>query len=170
MHEPYYAVIIPLGGKAPVDPGFGQRPPVDPGYGRPGWSPADPGYGVPGGPRPGHDLPWAPGRPGHDLPGVPGHPDAGLPPFPGRPDTGLPWAPVRPDHGLPPAHGLPSNPIYVPDPGTKPIDPDAPVIWPPLPPSLQIPALILVWVVGVGYRWLHSAGVDNTLPATPEPK
>jgi hypothetical protein len=50
---------------------------------------------------------------------------------------------------------LPTHPIYTPDPPTKPTDPNAPIVWPPLPPDVSMPGLILVWVVGVGYRWLH---------------
>jgi hypothetical protein len=29
--------------------------------------------------------------------------------------------------------------------------------------------LILVWVIGVGYRWIHAEVPDQSLPPVPEP-
>lgn len=157
----------------PVDPGFG-RPggggPVDPGFGggRPG--DVDPDYGMETHPHPGHGLPHPPVRPGHDLPpwGVTTWPPSpvdpswgvdGDPSRPVRPDNSLPpFIPLGPDHpdnALPPfaSHKPPTNP----PPGT---------IWPPLPPGApEGKAAIIVWIVGVGWRYMV---VD--IPPAPQPK
>jgi hypothetical protein len=133
---------------APPRPGQGPvwSGPVEPGWGvRP---PVDPGYGLGAGLRPDQGLPIY-GYPGHGLPSVPGHPDASPPTAPGHPDAGLPVTPGHPDAGLPPAPGHVWPPVNVP-PGT----------W------------ILVWVIGVGYRWISSGGARPSPPiaATPAPK
>ena len=67
----------------------------------------------------------------------------------GTPDQGLPGTPPSVDNALP----MP--------PAT---------IWPPLPPGSGIAgkALILVWVVGVGYRWVVVGGTD-IWPPPPQP-
>jgi hypothetical protein len=151
------------GGGGPVDPGYGvdapdqiwppdSLPPLPPGV----WPSPPVGVWPPTRPtRPSHPIVIYPGRPSHGLPGAPGHPDQGLPGSPGHPDQGLP--PVGfPDQGLPP--GVDNT---LPPPAT---------VWPPLPPGTGIAgmALILVWVVGVGYRWLLVKGHD-IWPPQPEP-
>jgi hypothetical protein len=97
-------------------------------------------------PHAGHRPPLPPVHPGQGLPGTP--PVPGQPP---APDQGLPEAPPEVDNTLP---GL---------------------IWPPLPPGTGIAgkAIILIWVVGVGYRWLVVQGPDvwpPALPPIPQPK
>lgn len=156
MSEPFFAMIVPLSG----------------------------------GPRPGHDLPGQPVYPSHGLPGAqpgidntlpsppPGYPSHGLPGAGGPVDPGYGrpgWSPVDPGYGHPGiGSGRPENPIVIPDPPpdgtTKPTPP--PEIYPPLPPNLSAPAVILVWVIGVGYRWIHSGGArpDQGLPPTAQPK
>lgn len=131
------------------------------------------GGGDPGA-RPGHDLPGGPPQyPSHGLPGYgPVDPGFGVGAPPTDPGYGRPGGGGRPDHGLPPSPGLPTHPIVLPDPPGQTKPPTG--IWPPLPPSLRIPGLILVWVIGVGYRWIHAGDEkpDNTLPPeeTAEPK
>ena len=144
--RPQFCLLVPLGegpvdpgfgrpgGGGPVDPGWGVTPPTDPGYGRPGWSPVDPGFGVGGGLHPSHGLPGG------------GHISTG-PIYPGgRPDNSLP---------TPPPEGSPPVEIWPPRPTT----------WPPItgggteisnPIVLPAPpegAVVLVWIVGVGYRY-----------------
>ncbi len=142
-HSPGHPANRPPGSwGGPVDPGWGQRPPVDPGYGRPGWSPVDPGWG--GG---------APVYPSHGLPGSPGHPSTGPIYGGGYPSQGLPGAPGHPSQGLPPGVEVWPQP---PEGTTKPIDPsegtspEHPIVVPP--PSEG--TVILVWVSGVGYRYV----------------
>jgi hypothetical protein len=167
----------------PVDPGFGG--------GRP--APGDPGYGIDIHPHPGHGLPGH-GHPDQGLPGY-GHPGHDLPGRPNRPDNSLPWAPVgkwppdetdpewgvgtpRPPHpgyipvdpahpgnALPPVHGHPAPPIAGAPPGT---------IWPPLPSGApEGKAALLVWLVGVGWRYMVVTippVAAQPLPPTPTPK
>jgi hypothetical protein len=139
---------------------------------RPGWGgggPVDPDYGIDEGGHPDQGLPPGyPGRPGH------------LPARPGRPvDPGYGWGGERPSHGLPrpgrpvdPGYGIeeggaghlpvwpvdPSHPIAPPIPGepNPPVDPPPGTIWPPLPPGSNVTgkALALVWIQGVGYRYV----------------
>lgn len=117
--------------------------------------------------------------PGMPLPEPPDNviwPPPSLPPLP--PDISLPpgiWPPAEP-----PTIGggpvIPDSPIVIPQPPDKPIPGPPAVIWPPLPPGTGIAgkALILVWVVGVGYRWLVVGGTDiwppPSSPDTPTPK
>jgi hypothetical protein len=44
-------------------------------------------------------------------------------------------------------------------------------VWPPIPPGSGIAGkcIILIWVVGVGYRWLVVQGPDVWPPVTPPP-
>ena len=161
----FFAVVTMVGDDAPaapghpwlpghlpgaIDPGFGVRPPVDPGYGRPGWSPVDPGYGRPGGPvDPGFGV-------GGGL-----HPDHGLPRPPAYPGGGPITPPMYPSgQPLPPG---------VPPPPTKPVEPGE--IWPPLDPGMPVPHLALVWLVGVGYRWVSLGPEVTPVPpgGTPSP-
>ena len=131
----------------------------------------DPGYGQgsPSG-RPDQDLPWGPGRPDNELPGGrPALPSQPLPPLPGIwPRPGEPNIPVV----LPPVGIAP--PIYIEPPPDKPLPPVG--IYPPLPPETGLPSgkcAILVWVVGVGYRWIVvEKGASPTPPiaGTPAPK
>ena len=105
MPQPFLAMVIPVGGGGPVDPGYG-RPawtPVDPGYGRPSWGLADPDYGVGAGLRPSHGLPSSPGHPAHPLP-----------------PAGQPGSPTHPIAPVPPAevdNTLPSPQVYIVVPG-----------------------------------------------------
>jgi hypothetical protein len=151
---------------APVFVWHGPGEPVDPGYGQ----------GSPGG-RPDQDLPWGPGRPDNELPGGrPALPAQPLPPLPGIwPPPGQPNIPVV----LPPL--MPTNPIYIEGAPSQPGQPSQPIalppgIYPPLPPDAGLPSgkvAILVWVVGVGYRWIVlERGAQPTPPIAPgaEPK
>ena len=123
-----------------------------------GFPPVDPGYGKPEGPPHIGGGPITP-------PALPGY----FPP-PGH---------ISPPIYLPPG-GIVSPPIWIPDPppniGGQPPVPGQPLPVPPLPPVGIYPPLppesgisgkvaILVWVVGVGYRW----AVVETKPV-PEPK
>jgi len=116
--------------------------------------PVDPGYGIPGG---------GGGRPDQGLPIVrsPGHPIV-LPPAP--PDA-------HPDHDLPPLAGLPSHPIYIPGTPEHPIVVPPGTVWPPLPPESGVAGRvwILIYVLGVGHRWLVVDG-PSVWPPTAEPK
>jgi len=149
MTRPFLAMVIPVGSDYPDQ-------------GLPG-APVYPSHGLPGGGQIDNTLPAPP--PGYPTPG-PVPPGGPVDPGYGRPGGG-----PHPGHGLPGVPGLPSNPIVLPDPphvSGQPVPPPPPTIWPPLPPSLQIPALILVWIVGVGYRWIHSGGQpDQGLPPAP---
>lgn len=174
------------GGGGPVDPGYGveapdqiwppsQLPPLPPGI----WPQPPVGTWPPTRPtRPSHPIviypphvgnrpPWSPGggHPDQGLPGMPGHPSQGLPPVPGvpgTPDNTLPGtgAPPEVDNTLPGTPPAPDNSLPMP-PAT---------IWPPLPPGTGVAgkALILIWVVGVGYRWLVVKGPE-VWPPVPEP-
>jgi len=169
--QPQVGYFIPLGGGHPDQGLPGSERPVDPGYGveapdrvwpppslppvPPGIWPDHPPVGVwpPQRPTiPSHPIVIHPGRPGHGLPPSPGHPDQGLPPSAGHPDQGLPPSDLHPDQGLPGTPPSVDNSLPVP-PAT---------VWPPLPPGTGIAgkALILIWVVGVGYRWLVVGGTD----------
>lgn len=149
-------------------------------------SPGEPDNSLPGG----GSLPpgWWTKPPGNEI-----WPPNGLPPLP--PIEGLPpgwWTkppgeglwpitppdwpivipipPEKPEPGLPPRPGHP-----LPEPPTVGGGPVLPVeIWPPLPPSAGIAGhcLVLVWMVGVGYRWLvmDKAQVTPPIAETPEPK
>jgi hypothetical protein len=113
-------------------------------------------------------IPIPPDKP---QPGLPPRPDAGLPPG-GVVGGGPATPPVRPDQGLPPGgiagHPLPPGGVI----GGGPIYPaEPPVLWPPLPPDAGIAgrAVILIWVVGVGYRWLIVEGRMQPPIYTPPP-
>lgn len=103
------------------------------------------------------------------VPRPPEKPDPGLPgTWPDLPGQGLPGGPGG--GGPPPVagHPLPDTPVV----GGGPIYPIG--IWPPLPPDAGIAGkcLVLVWIVGIGYRWLAlSAGLPgHPLPPTAQPK
>jgi hypothetical protein len=163
----YFARITPVHGGHP-DQGLPDwEAPVDPGYGVGGdhvWPPATLPPLPPGvWPNPPVGT-WPPSRPN-----LPSHPIVIYPP---RPDQGLPPSGNRPDQGLPGSQPGVDNTLPMP-PAT---------IWPPLPPGTGVAgkALILVWVVGVGYRWLVVGATDiwppqpvkpdHSLPPTPQPK
>jgi hypothetical protein len=116
----------------------------------------DPGYGV--------DIPGRPdqGLPGGGGGGRPSHPIV-LPPLP--PD-------LKPDHPiyLPPP-GAPEQPIFLPVEPEHPIQLPPGQIWPPLPPSAGVggKVVILVWVVGVGYRWFYLDAPVIYPPQPPQP-
>lgn len=97
MPQPFYAVIIPLGG-AP-DQGL-PRPP------RPG---------RPGGGHPEQPI-YHPGHPDH---GLPAYPDQGLP----GGETGEGEGEEYPDQGLPGAGGRPPRPGHLPSRPGRPVDP-----------------------------------------------
>jgi hypothetical protein len=126
-----------------------------------------PGFG-----RPDNSLPGAGGRPDNSLPGGGGRPSHPiiLPPLPGVwPKPGEPSHPIV----IPPeTAGTPSHPIILPGSPEHPIALPPGTIWPPLPPTTTDKHAILIWVVGVGTRWLivDSASVDNTLPGSAQPK
>lgn len=138
MAESFLAKITPVQG--------GPEGPVDPGFGHPKppnqiWPPPT----LPPTP-PGVQLPiiWPP-QINNDLPTGPIVINP-MPPL--GPDKPQPTPPVDPGYGIPAP------------PGT---------IWPPLPPGTGIAgkALILIWVVGVGYRWLVVDGPDKWPPSKP---
>ena len=118
MAQPFFALITPVGGGGPVDPGYS-----------PPWARPQPPY-------PDQGLP--PGQGGVPTQPIylPPYPSQGLPPFPSQglpgpqpvptppiyyprppvyPDQGLPGGQPYPDQGLPPGQGgYPSHPIYLP--------------------------------------------------------
>lgn len=105
--------------------------------------PVDPGFGRPK-PQPPNQI-WPPSV---------------WPPIP--PDVQPPqmWPPQI-NNDLPP-----SSPIVIPQPPEKPIQGPPGTVWPPLPPGTGIAgkALVLIYVVGVGYRWLVVDGPDMWPP------
>ena len=115
-----------------------------------------------------NSLPGAPGHPSHPIaPGGvgPSHPIV-LPPLPGVwPPAGQPSQPIH----IPPEV---SNPIVIPGSPEHPIALPPGTVWPPLPPTTTGKYAILVWVVGVGSRWLivDAASIDNELPPSAQPK
>jgi len=137
--------IWPPDSLPPLPPGVWPSPPVGI------WPPTRPTV-------PSHPIVIYPPRPGHGLPPTPGHPDQGLHGSPGHPDQGLPPVAGHPDQGLPGSE-YPDNSLPMP-PAT---------VWPPLPPGTGIAgkALILIWVVGVGYRWLVVQGAEVWPPQHP---
>ena len=159
--QPYLALITPLSGGGPVDPG----------YGFPGFGPGHPSQPIyhPG--HPDHGLPSVPGHPGNRPPGSwgghpsapiyhPGHPDHGLPSQPGHPGNRPPGSyPGRPSQGLPEG---------------EPIDPDE--INPPLgDPSEEYADKVIVAIKKPDEEWKITAYEADTfpdqgLPPTPEPK
>jgi len=160
MPDPIFAMILPLSAGHPdqgLPPGSPGTPthPIAPG----GIRPSHPIYPGGGGGEPTHPIVGYPdqGLPGGGEVGEPSHPIV-LPPMP--PQINPPPVSIWP--GVPIHPATPEHPIALP-PGS---------VWPPLPPSITGEAVILVWVVGVGYRWLviDAAQVDNELPATPQPK
>lgn len=110
---------------------------------------------VEGGAKPDQGLP--PGRTWPPTIGypLPGYPDQGLP---GGGDAGTPEHPIviPPGDGkppeLPPAiwPGVPIHP-ETPD-NSLPLPPG--MVWPPLPPSVDGKAVVLVWIPTVGYRYV----------------
>jgi hypothetical protein len=151
------AYIYPVGGSGgeyPDNslPGFGGRPDNS----------LPPQFG---GGRPDNSLPGGGARPSHPISGGgvgPSHPIV-LPPLPGVwPKPGEPTQPIV----IPPEV---SNPIVIPGEPEHPIALPPGTVWPPLPPSTTGKYAILIWVVGVGARWLivdAGTGVDNTLPGS----
>ena len=138
MTRAFIAMVIPMG-EGPTDPGVGipglpgPGGPVDPGFGRPG-GPVDPGFGRPGGPvDPGYGI-GSGLHPGQPLPRPPGYPGGG---------------PITPPM-YPSGQPLPPG---VPPPPTKPGEPGE--VWPPIVGELPAGGLALVWLVGVGYRWVQ---------------
>lgn len=146
MAESFFAKITPVQG-GPTDPGFGQPEPKPPNQIWPPkvWPPLPPDTQPP--------QIWPP-QINNDLP----------PDFP----IVIPQPPEKPTPGLPPVAGHP-----LPEPPGGPSQlPELPnVIWPPLPPGTGIAgkALILIWVVGVGYRWMLVQGPDLPPGIWPKP-
>ena len=150
--------------------------PIDPGFGNPGGSgnrpdqgfnPDYPDQGLPGGEYPDQGLPPGrfPGRPSHPIARPPWETEV-WPPGPtdpgwgvDSPEPGVPtppiFLPVGPDQGLPPVAGHLPSPPTDPPPGT---------IWPPLPPGAPAgKTALLVWLVGVGWRYMVV-----TIPVAPD--
>ena len=95
MGEPIFAMIVPLGGNSPIDPGFGNRPIHHPGH---------PDHGLPSGGSPSQPI-YHPGHPSHGLPSQPGSPSQPI------------YNPANPDQGLPPGGtDIPSNELPMPEP------------------------------------------------------
>jgi hypothetical protein len=120
--NPIFALIVPLSGNLPVDPGFGVpgfggRPDQGlPGYGHPD-------QGLPGHGHPGNALPIAPVRPSPPIVLPPGMWPPSLPPGTNLPDNSLPA----------PLPGHPAHPIVIPpDPS---IGISLPIYLPQLPPG-----------------------------------
>ena len=182
--KPQIGFFYPIGGGHPDQGLPGSEGPVDPGYGVEApdrvWPPISlpPLPPLPPGVWPNPPVgTWPPSRPGipsHPIVIYPGHPSQGLPIAPGRPDQGLPGSPGRPDQGLPPSGLHPDQGLPPGVDNTLPMPPAT--IWPPLPPGTGVAgkALILVWVVGVGYRWVVVGGTDiwppQPAPPTAQPK
>jgi hypothetical protein len=172
MGQPFYAVIIPLGGAPDHELPGGGRPggrpehpiyhpghpdhglPASPDQGLPGGSGSiDPGYGVDEGAQPGQGLPGAGGRPPR-----PGH----LPSRPGRPiDPGFGWGGGEHPSQRPPRPGRPVDPGYGvgeehPDQGlppelgppvgpVQPWEPPAGEELPPPPAEIADKVVVAVW-------------------------
>jgi hypothetical protein len=165
------ALITPISGGHPDQGLPGHEGNVDPGYGVSGdrvWPPVNLPPLPPGiwpSPPLGTWPPSRPGVPSNPIVVYPPHVDQGLPPVSGgeKPDQGLPGG----GSGNKPDQGLPGS-----QPGIDNSLPQPPAtIWPPLPPSVGVAgkALLLIWIVGVGYRWLVVSGPD-VWPPVPQPK
>ena len=91
-----------------------------------------------------------------------------LPPISTLPLPPPPPGIVTPPIALPPVINMPPHtmpPIFIPEDPAKPLPPPG-TIWPPLPPGTGIAgkALVCIWVVGVGTRWLVVDGPDKWPP------
>lgn len=101
------------------------------------------------------NKPDFPGLGGGERPALP----IVLPPLPGIiPKPGTPTLPiVLPPELWPPGDHGPGvmPPIHIPEEPGHPFPKPPGVIWPPLPPDLGLEGkvAILIWVVGVGFRW-----------------
>ena len=147
MSDPIFAMIVPMSG----------------GGGRP-----DQGLPPEHGGRPSH--PWLPGHPLPDYPSN-GLPEGGV--IGGdRPGNELPVPPMPPSTKPPPPTIWPGVPIHPETPNNE--LPQVPgTIWPPLPGGVNGKALVLVWVVCVGWRWVvidTNAEAGNELPEEPMPE
>lgn len=115
------------------------------------------------------------GRPDQGLPptlwppangGKPPYPDNGLPDggnvgTPEHPIMLPPPPPNYPATGLPPSI-WPGVPVHLPAPGDPPILMPPGSVYPPLPPLIdpEKRALVLVWIPGLGYRWVILGGTQ----------
>jgi len=131
MSEEFLAKVTVLQPSGPIDPGFGR-------------------------PKPPNQV-WPPVT----LPPLPPEVDPPVGMWPPTINNDLPQAPIviYPKPPKPPSiSGGPATPPGI---AVPPIE-LPPTLWPPLPPGTGIAgkALILVWVVGVGYRWLVVDGPD----------
>jgi hypothetical protein len=109
------------------------------------------------------------GRPDQGLPGGPPHHVGGGPIIP-PPIPGV-WPPageISHPIVIPPV-GEVSNPIVIPGSPQHPIALPPGTVWPPLPgPPPVAPGgkyAILIWIVGVGFRWY----IAQAPPVTPQP-
>lgn len=167
-----------------IEGGPGQdlpRPPGHPSQGLPGAQPGvdnslpgvprpvDPSYGIPLPPVTIYPTPPSVGYPLPVPPTYPVRPDQGLP----QPPTIWPRPPAPPTVWPPqtPPPLSPTHPIY---PGGEGPNQDLPLppgaVWPPLPPEIAGPVMVICWVVGVGYRWTvldPSLQPSQPLPPTP---
>src|SRR5215831_11021290 len=136
---------------------------------RPDRGPVDPGYGVELPPVVDNGLPGD--RPPHASTGpvrptYPVDPDYGLPKpphvWPQPPALGHPEHPIA----LPPL--TPTHPIYVPPPE---VNNDLPggAVWPPLHEGMPEKVVALVWIPGVGYRWVVLNASVSLPIAKPKP-
>lgn len=145
MSGAQFAMIVPMGGRSPVDPGYGGGMPNFPGVDNSLPAPPNTPPGViwppiHSGNRPDNSLPSQPGRPArpdNTLPGG-GHVSGQPVPGGGRPDNTLPGQPVHPGNELP---------------GTG-------KFW------------VVAGIPGYGWRYVcvdPSLSVGNELPSTPPP-
>jgi len=145
----------PLSIWGPGTPGI--MPPIAPGGAPPTMWPSPPGM-WPQPPHPG-------GGPMPQFPPYGSHQPVPLPPLPGVwPKPGVPTPPIY----LPPVTAMP--PIYIAEAPDNTLPQPPGTIWPPLPPELGLKGkvAIVVWVVGVGYRWfIYDTSLQPTPPMAP---
>jgi hypothetical protein len=107
-----------------------------------------------------------------DIRDVPVDPDFGIDVGQGRPTHPIQLPPtppgLRPDNSLPSAPVRPSQPIFIPETPDNALPVPPGTIWPPIPPSTGASGRvwILIYVVGVGHRWLLINGPAIWPPPT----
>ena len=152
MPDSFYAKITPI-----PDPNQPPYPSQGPGF------PTHPIVIPPNQPNP--PSGGSPQYPSHPIYNPP-YPDNSLPPFPNHPIVIPPLPPdLKPEPPIyyPPE---PTHPIFIPITPEEPIELPPGQVWPPLPPDTGISgqALILIYVVGVGYRWMVYDGPETCPP------
>lgn len=94
--------------------------------------------------------------------------------WPGRPEHPIVLPPMPPGSGEkppePPPH--PEHPIFLPDTPEHPIQLPPGSVWPPFNPGdgIQGKALLLVWVPGVGSKWIVVDLPDYSVNPLPQPQ